>query len=231
MKKNNKIMTILGMFLFLGSLVGCGAPETSANETNSIKDNNSQNSSPSNSLQSNSQDNKSQEANNVANTSENKILVVYYSAQGHTSKFAKAIAERLNADIFEVIPTQIYSNEALDWRDHDSRVSREHDNESLRNIPLTTTTVENWDSYKTVFIGYPIWWGIAAWPIDNFVKNNNFSGKTVIPFATAISSDMGDSGKILRDYAKSGKWLKGKRFYSSESVENAKDWAASEVRR
>lgn len=163
----------------------------------------------------------------VENLSNGNTLVVYYSAQGHTVNFAQAIAEETNADVFEITPVEPYSEEDLDWTDGNSRVSREHEDESLRDIALTSTEVENWDSYDTVFIGYPIWWGIAAWPVDNFVKENNFEGKTVIPFATSSSSGMGESGQILEEYAGSGNWLEGKRFQSNEDVENAKEWVRS----
>ncbi|MDO4621069.1 MAG: flavodoxin [Lachnospiraceae bacterium] len=156
-----------------------------------------------------------------------KTLVVYYSAQGHTVNFANAIAEELNADLFELTPVEEYTEDDLNWRDGNSRVSREHDDESLRDIALVSTEVENWDSYDTVYIGYPIWWGIAAWPVDNFVKNNDFTGKTVIPFTTSSSSGIGESGKILEGYAGTGNWLEGKRFQSNADTADAKEWAAS----
>lgn len=88
-------------------------------------------------------------------------------------------------------------------------MSKEHDDESLRDVELTTADVENWDQYDTVLIGYPIWWGIAGWPVDNFVKNNDFTGKTVIPFATSSSSGMGQSGDLLKAMAKGGDWQSG----------------------
>ena len=119
-----------------------------------------------------------------------KTLVVYYSASGNTERVAKDIAEAAGADLFEIVPTEVYTSEDLNWTNSDSRVSREHDDESLRDVPLTTTEVPDWGSYDTVFIGYPIWWGIAAWPVDTFVKSNDFTGKTVIPFATSSSSGM-----------------------------------------
>lgn len=84
-----------------------------------------------------------------------KVLVVYYSASGNTERVAGDIAEAAGADLFEIVPTEVYTSDDLNWRDSDSRVSREHDDEALRDVPLTSTTVENWDSYDTVFIGYP----------------------------------------------------------------------------
>lgn len=188
----------------------------------------------SNSSQSKSDENKHSSAdssaeNSNANKSETpsvtgKTLVVYYSASGNTEKVANYIKDALGADIFEIEPAQEYTTEDLRWSNSESRVSREHDDSSLRDVPLKTTSVENWDSYSTVFIGYPIWWGIAAWPVDNFIKNNDFAGKTVIPFATSTSSGMGNSGKNLENMAGSGNWQDGKRFSSGASESEVKAW-------
>lgn len=153
-----------------------------------------------------------------------KTLVVYYSASGNTERVAKDIAEAAGADLFEIVPTEVYTSDDLDWTNPDSRVSREHDDESLRDVPLTTTEVPDWDSYDTVFIGYPIWWGIAAWPADTFVKNNDFTGKTVIPFATSSSSGMGQSGSLLADMAGTGEWQEGQRFSSGVSSDDVQSW-------
>lgn len=153
-----------------------------------------------------------------------KTLVVYYSASGNTERVGKDIAEAAGADLFEIVPTEVYTNDDLDWTNPDSRVSREHDDESLRDVPLTTTEVPDWDSYDTVFIGYPIWWGIAAWPVDTFVKNNDFTGKTVIPFATSSSSGMGQSGSLLADMAGTGEWQEGQRFSSGVSSDDVQSW-------
>ena len=153
-----------------------------------------------------------------------KTLVVYYSASGNTERVAKDIAEAAGADLFEIVPAELYTSDDLNWTNPDSRVSREHDDESLRDVPLATTEVSDWDSYDTVFIGYPIWWGIAAWPVDTFVKNNDFTGKTVIPFATSSSSGMGQSGSLLADMAGTGDWQEGQRFASGVSGDDVQSW-------
>ena len=157
-------------------------------------------------------------------TQTGKTLVVYYSASGNTKRVAEDIAEAVSADLFEIVPTEVYTSDDLNWTNADSRVSREHDDESLRDVPLTTTEVPDWDSYDTVFIGYPIWWGIAAWPVDTFVKNNDFTGKTVIPFATSSSSGMGQSGSLLADMAGTGDWQEGQRFSSGVSSADVQAW-------
>lgn len=156
-----------------------------------------------------------------------KTLVVYYSASGNTERVAKDIAEAAGADLFEIVPTEVYTSEDLNWTNSDSRVSREHDDESLRDVPLTTTEVPDWDSYDTVFIGYPIWWGIAAWPVDNFVKENDFTGKTVIPFCTAATSGIGDSGNLLEEMTGTGDWKEGERFRGGASESDISSWIDS----
>lgn len=153
-----------------------------------------------------------------------KVLVAYYSASGNTERVAQDIADATGGDLFEIVPIEVYSEEDLDWTNSDSRVSREHEDESLRDVALTTTEVSNWDEYDTVFIGYPIWWGIAAWPVDGFVQANDFTGKTVIPFATSSSSGMGQSGELLAEMAGTGNWLEGQRFSSGVSADSVREW-------
>ena len=153
-----------------------------------------------------------------------KTLVVYFSASGNTERVAQEIAAATGGDLFEIVPVEVYTDDDLNWRQDGSRVNREHDDESLRDVALTTTEVPDWDSYDTVFIGYPIWWGIAAWPVNNFVKDNDFTGKTVIPFATSSSSGMGQSGTLLADMAGTGDWQEGQRFSSGASGADVQSW-------
>lgn len=174
-------------------------------------------------------DNKEQDgASNDTDTSSSvKTLVVYYSASGSTKKVAEGIAQNLNADLFEIEPVDTYTSDDLNWTDSNSRVTREHNDESLRDIKLKNTKVSNWDNYDTVLIGYPIWWGIAAWPVNNFVKDNNFTGKIVIPFCTSASSGLGQSGELLEKMAKGGTWKEGHRFSSGASSSDIKTWTDS----
>lgn len=162
-----------------------------------------------------------------ADNTSGKTIVVYYSASGSTRRVAETIADTLGADIFEITPVEPYSNADLNWTDNDSRVSREHNDVSLRDVELTQIVPENWDSYDTVLIGYPIWWAIAAWPVDNFVKENDFTGKTVIPFCTSASSGLGESGNLLADMAGTGNWLEGHRFTSGASASDVQKWVES----
>ena len=125
------------------------------------------------------------------------------------------------------MPVDEYTSDDLDWTDDDSRVSREHEDESLRDVELLSTEVPNWDDYDTIIIGYPIWWGIAAWPVNTFVEANDFSGKTVIPFYTSSSSGLGQSGELLADAAGTGNWLEGHRFSSNPSTSDVNNWTES----
>ena len=153
-----------------------------------------------------------------------KTLVVYFSGSGNTKRVAEDIAAATGGTLFELVPVTPYTSADLSWTTAGSRVNREHDDESLRDIPLVTTTPENFDEYDTVFIGYPIWWGIAAWPVNNFVKYNDFTGKTVIPFATSASSGMGQSGTLLAEMAGTGNWQEGHRFSSGASKSTVEEW-------
>ena len=154
------------------------------------------------------------------------VLVAYYSAQGHTEAVAQAIADELGADLFAVTPAEPYTDADLDWTDDESRVSREHDDESLRNVALSQVTPDGWEGYGTVFVGYPIWWGIAAWPIDNFISGNDWAGKTVIPFCTSASSSLGQSSELLAEAARTGDWQEGQRFSSNADEDEVRTWAA-----
>lgn len=158
-----------------------------------------------------------------------KTLVVYYSATGSTESAANYIATATGADVFELEPVNPYTDADLNWTDENSRVVDEHENESKRNVELVSTTVPNWETYDTVFIGYPIWWGIAAWPVNNFVKANDFTGKTVIPFCTSASSGLGESGTLLADMAGTGDWQVGMRFSSGVNESDVNEWAKSVV--
>lgn len=153
-----------------------------------------------------------------------KTLVVYYSASGNTENVSNVIAKTLGADLFELEPVEPYSNDDLNWTNDDSRVTREHENEDERDVELVSATVDNWSEYDTVFIGYPIWWGIAAWPVDEFIETNDFTGKTVIPFATSASSGMGQSGELLAEMAGTGEWQEGQRFRSGASEDDIVAW-------
>lgn len=113
---------------------------------------------------------------------EQNALIVYYSAKGNTENVANQIADITGADLFELEPVQLYTDEDLDWTDDNSRVVYEYENENQRNVELVSTEVENWDSYDTVFIGYPNWWGDMPQALYTFLEEYDLSGKAIIPF-------------------------------------------------
>ena len=153
--------------------------------------------------------------------------MAYFSATGNTEAAAGYIADALGADTFEITPAEPYTSDDLNWSDENSRVSREHEDPSLQTVELAETTPENRDSYDTVFIGYPIWWGVAAWPVSSFVEANAFTGKTVIPFCTSSSSQLGESGSLLEQAAGTGEWLDGQRFTGSSPADEVAEWVNS----
>lgn len=204
MKLKKRLVMILSGVVALSLLVGCQSNNEEIDKTNE-----------------NEQSQTTDTSKEFGNT-----LVVYYSATGNTEDVAKMIAEQTDGTLFEIEPKEPYSDDDLNWSDDNSRVSREHENENEdeRNVELVSTTADNWDSYDTVFIGYPIWWGIAAWPVDNFVKNNDFTGKMVIPFCTSSSSGLGQSGELLAEMAGTGDWQEGQRFRSSAASSDVQEW-------
>lgn len=157
-------------------------------------------------------------------STEGKTLVVYYSATGNTKEAADYIVSATGADLFELVPVDAYSDDDLNYSDDNSRVVYEHDNPDARTVELVEATAPDWESYDTVFIGYPIWWGIAAWPVDGFIAANDFTGKTVIPFCTSVSSGLGESSELLKEAAGTGNWLEGIRFSSSVSESEVQTW-------
>lgn len=157
-------------------------------------------------------------------TSGHRVLVAYFSASGNTERIAQSIATATGGTLFEVTPTNPYTSADLNWNNASSRVNQEHDDASLRDIALVSTTPDDWSSYDVVFIGYPIWWGGAAWPVDGFVTGNDFTGKTVIPFCTSSVSPIGSSGTDLQSMSNGGTWLGGQRFSGSASADAVSQW-------
>lgn len=151
------------------------------------------------------------------------VLVAYFSASGVTAGVAERLAESVGADLFEIKPEAPYTKADLNWQDKKSRSSVEMDDPSSR--PSIANHVENMDSYNFVFVGFPVWWYREPSIIDTFMEAYDFSGKTVIPFATFGSSQIGKSGANMQKLAPGAKVLDGKRFNSGESAENLGKWA------
>lgn len=206
------LFIITSLFLML-ALVACGNQKTD-NSVNGFGS--------SNNVQSGEEKNQSENA--VPENSDGKVLVVYYSSTGNTKEAAELIAAATGGDLFELVSSDPYTDEDLNWNDENSRVVYEHENPDERDVPLVSSVPENFSEYDTVFIGYPIWWGIAAWPVNSFIEANDFTGKTVIPFCTSASSGLGESGELLAEAAGTGNWLEGRRFSSGVSQSEIEEW-------
>ncbi|MCD8123987.1 MAG: flavodoxin [Lachnospiraceae bacterium] len=225
-----KFTVLLMSFLLVFSLAACGntqqaeETESTANSETIADDVISDAEEESSEEVTDADDDTSENAEEDAEAEGSKVLVVYYSATGSTEAVAETIADATGGDLFELVPVEPYSSDDLNWTNSNSRVSVEYANEEQRVVELVADSVENWDEYDTIFIGYPIWWGIAAWPVNEFVKNNDFSGKTVIPFCTSSSSGLGQSGELLEEMAGTGDWQEGMRFRSSVSSDDVRSW-------
>ena len=153
-----------------------------------------------------------------------RVLVAYFSATGNTEAVAGYIAQATGGDLFEITPADPYTVDDLNWTDENSRVVYEYENPDERDTELASDTPDGWEDYDVIFLGYPIWWYDAAWPVDGFVEANDFTGKTVIPFCTSSSSGLGESGSRLAELADAGDWLEGQRFPSGASQADVEAW-------
>lgn len=154
-----------------------------------------------------------------------KILVAYFSATGTTKGVAEMAADYLQADLYEIIPQEPYTDEDLNWHDDNSRSTIEMNDSSSR--PAINGTVEDMERYSTVLIGYPIWWGEAPRIVSTFVESYSFEGKTVVPFCTSSSSGIGSSGRNLEALTDGADWLDGQRFGGGVSGEDVALWIDS----
>lgn len=153
-----------------------------------------------------------------------KTLVAYFSASGTTERVAKRLAQAIGADLFEIVPEQPYTRADLDWRNNRSRSSIEMGDRSSR--PAIASRVADMAAYDVVFVGFPIWWYREPSIIDSFMEAYDFSGKTVVPFATSGGSGIGDAGANMAALAPGATVVQGERLTSSASATDLKSWAS-----
>ncbi len=152
-----------------------------------------------------------------------KTLVAYFSASGTTARVAKALAAAIGADVHEIVPAQPYSAADLDWNDRGSRSSREMDDPQAR--PAIASKVRGMDGYEVVFVGFPIWWYVAPRIIETYLESYDFSGKTVVPFATSGGSGMGGTEALLKKRCSARTdWRPGKVLNSRQSDKALRAW-------
>ena len=154
-----------------------------------------------------------------------KTLVAYFSASGTTAKVAKDLAAAVGADLFEIAPEQPYTSADLNWQDKKSRTTFEMNDESCR--PAIAGTVANMADYDTVFVGFPVWWYVEPRIIDTFLEAYDFSGKTVVPFATSGGSGLGQAPRRMQSLAPSAKVLDGRMLNGRPSKNELANWANS----
>lgn len=256
MKAKKIISVILTGIVAASMLAGCGSSSRSQTDNTESSSQNEASSSSASETADATEDSENTETTESTDTSENtetptpaetddssetavaddteatgKTLVVYYSATGTTEGVAQTIADATGGDLFEIQPVEPYTDDELDWTNDDSRVSREHDDESLRDVDLVSTSVDNWDSYDTVFIGYPNWWGDMPQPLFTFLEEYDFSGKTIIPFnshgGSGFSNTIEEIKELQPDANISDEGLSISRDKVADSVQDVTDWAKS----
>lgn len=154
-----------------------------------------------------------------------KVLVAYFSASGVTAKLAEKLAAAVGGDLHEIQPQTPYTDEDLDWENKKSRSSIEMNDKAFR--PAVANKVNNMADYKTVFVGFPIWWYVAPTIINTFLEQYDFSGKTIVPFATSGSSGMGRTNEELQASCKGAELLEGRRFAADAGEAELKQWVDS----
>lgn len=165
------------------------------------------------------------EETDAPDAQESKVLVAYFSATGTTEGVAEYIANGLNADIYEIVPEDPYTDADLDYNDNNSRTTIEMNDPDAR--PAISGSVENMGQYDIVFIGYPIWWGDAPRIVSTFVESYDFSGKTIVPFCTSGGSGIGSSASNLEGFTSGAEWLSGRRLNGSDSQDTVMEWVNS----
>ena len=152
-----------------------------------------------------------------------KKLVAYFSTSGVTKGVAEKLAKVVNGDLYEIKPEQPYTEADLNWMDKNSRSSIEMKDHSSR--PKVSGKLDNMNEYDVIYLGFPIWWYVAPTIINTFLESYDFSGKTVIPFATSGSSGMGNTVNELKpSCSESTKWHEGTRFPASVSEDDLENW-------
>ncbi|MBR2812896.1 MAG: flavodoxin [Solobacterium sp.] len=211
-----KVLSILAAAALNFSLAACGSTENSK-QTAGVKASETEEQPPVTETE-----NTAEEQNQTA---DKDVLVVYFSATGNTEDIAGKIAAVTDAEMYEILPVQAYTEDDLNWHDDSSRTSKEQNDKSFR-TEIGSDPV-SFDGYQTIYIGYPIWWGEEPRIMDTFVESHDFTGITVIPFCTSGSSGIGNSGRNLAELAGTGDWKEGKRFGAGTPEEEIRNWVDS----
>ncbi len=229
MRKLVKILLFaLCMTMMICVISGCGSTEqyygsVPQGDTNTVEIDNIKSESSEDKTIISESDIDSNSAENTDNKNSSNILVAYFSATGITKGVAENIAGTLSADLYEIVPKELYSSEDLDYNDNNSRSSIEMNDKSSR--PEISESLENIENYDVIFLGYPIWWGEAPHIIYTFMESYDFSEKTIIPFCTSASSGIGASAENIHSVVSDNAvWLEGDRLSGNSSREDIANW-------
>ena len=213
------IAILLSLTMILG-LAACGN-SASQTEKPSTEDTSVESKADTNSAE-NSTDKENTDNQDVQ---DHKVLVAYFSATGTTKGVAEHIANGLNADIYEIVPEDPYTDADLNYNDNNSRTTIEMNDPNAR--PAIFGSVENMEQYDIIFVGYPIWWGEAPRIVSTFMESYDFSGKTIVPFCTSGGSGIGSSASNLERLTSGATWLDGRRLNGSDSQDTVMEWVNS----
>lgn len=214
-----KLAVFLLTFLMAASLAACaGNSESTETSTTGVESHVPEDASAPGSVEDTSETENSK-------AEETKVLVAYFSATNTTEGVAEQIANGLNADLYEIVPAEPYTDADLDYNDNNSRSTLEMNNPDAR--PAISGSVENMEQYDIVFIGYPIWWSEAPRIVSTFVESYDFSGKTIVPFCTSGGSGIGSSASNLEQLTSGATWLDGQRLNGGDSQDTIMEWVSS----
>lgn len=226
-----KVITVLISLLMILSLAACGnsasqtgQPSTEEKQTADTVNSEEPVENSANAENTDTSEGQTNESENpdILEEQATKVLVAYFSATNTTQGIAEHIANGLNADIYEIVPKEPYTDADLDYNDNNSRTTIEMNDPDAR--PAITGSVEDMEQYDIVFIGYPIWWGEAPRIVSTFVESYDFSGKTIVPFCTSGGSGVGSSATNLEQLTDGADWLPGKRLNGSDSQDTVMEW-------
>lgn len=220
-----KTITFLLSLLMIMSLVACGnsanQTEQPSTENNSVESSNTDDTASPETDETQPEETETPEETLVEEQG-SRILVAYFSATNTTEGVAEHIANGLDADLYEIVPEEPYTDADLDYNDNNSRSTIEMNDPDAR--PAISGSVENMGQYDIVFIGYPIWWGEAPRIVSTFVESYDFSGKTIVPFCTSGGSGIGSSATNLEQLTNGAEWLDGQRLNGSDSQDTVMEW-------
>ena len=226
-----KVITVLISLLMILSLAACGnsasqtgQPSTEEKQTADTVNSEEPVENSANAENTDTSEGQTNESENpdILEEQATKVLVAYFSATNTTQGIAEHIANGLNADIYEIVPEEPYTDADLNYNDNNSRTTIEMNDSDAR--PAIIGSVEDMEQYDILFIGYPIWWGEAPRIVSTFVESYDFSGKTIVPFCTSGGSGVGSSATNLEQLTDGADWLPGKRLNGSDSQDTVMEW-------